>query len=147
MISIKSKVQDSKKEENLKQLSMMSKIVKILFKIRFIPAKNDKTCSKIVFQLCSLVTLTFIAVYWGVYFIFSAIFAQVLSRFQDVMMEVFMEMNAIDLASGFANNIIVNLFLLCPLFLGHALPSIPTIAMAKDLNWPKHGAKHVASFL
>ena len=147
MISIKSKVQDSKKEENLKQLSMMSKIVKILFKIRFIPVKSDATYSKITFKLCSFVTLTFIAVYFGVYFIFSAILAQVLSRFQHVVIEFYMERNSIDFASGLAYSIIVNLFLLCPLFLGHALPSIPTIAMAKDLNWPKHGAKHVASFL
>ena len=26
-----------------------------------------------------------------------------------------------------------------------SVPSTPTLALAKDLKWPKHGAKHVAS--
>ena len=32
------------------------------------------------------------------------------------------------------------------LILGHALPWISSIALAKDLSCPKHGAKHVASY-
>ena len=125
---------------------MMSKIVKILFKIRFIPVKNDDTNSKITFKLCSFVTFTFIAVYWGVAFLISAISLQTMFRAQDVVMEGLITKNAIDSASIFAYGVFQVLFLLCPIFLGHALPSIQTIAQAKDLKWPKHGFKHVASY-
>ena len=41
MVTIKSKVQDAENKENFKQLSMMSKLVNILFKIGFIPVKKD----------------------------------------------------------------------------------------------------------
>ena len=145
MVSIKSKVQDAKKEKSFIKLSMMSKIVNILFKIRFIPVKKDEINTKVLFKLCSIVTLTFIAVYWGLYFLFMALYIEGVSRVQDVMMEFMMRMNAIDNASMFAYGILVNFFPLCPLFLGHALPSIPTLILAKDLKWPKHGAKYVAS--
>ena len=34
---------------------------------------------------------------------------------------------------------ILFLFPMCPIVLGKALSSVPTIAMAKDLKWPQNG--------
>jgi hypothetical protein len=41
--------------------------------------------------------------------------------------------------------VLMNFFLLSPLFLGTALPSVPSFILAMDLKWPRHGAKHIFS--
>ena len=145
MVSIKTKVHDVETEDNSKQLSMMSKLVNILIKIRFIPVKNDAKNLKITFKLCSMVTFTFFVVHFGASFLSYAIYEQIVSSIRDIVTERMMKYNAIDIASIYAFIFLLYWFPFCPLFLGHALPSVPTIFRAKDLKWPKHGAKHLAA--
>ena len=62
------------------------------------------------------------------------------------MIDDFFGGNIIDLISNFAYGWIVSfVFPFCPLVLGHAVPSIPELALAADVKWPKSGLTYVVS--
>ena len=124
------------------QLSIMSKLVKFLLKIRFIPVKNG---SKITFKLCSAVTFSFMAVYWGVPLFMVGLTNGLAFQVFNLIVEYFKELNIIDVVSKLVWNNLMSFLYMSPLFLGHAFPSVPTLTMARDLKWPRNGAKHVCS--
>ena len=75
---------------------MMSKLVKFLLKIRFIPVKNG---SKITFKLCSAVTFSFMAVYWGVPLFMTGLTNGLAFQVFNLLVEYFKELNIIDVVS------------------------------------------------
>jgi hypothetical protein len=125
-----------------KELTMMSKLVKLLIKILFILIKKG---SGLTFKLCSFVTLSFIAIYWGVPLGVAGVSNCLAFQVLDLFLEYIKKENIVDITSMLVLGQFFYLLLLCPLFLGHAFPSVTSITLAKDLKWPRHGAKHVLS--
>ena len=66
----------------------MSRLIRCLIKIRFVPVKTDKENSKAVFKLFGLETIFYIVIFWG---ILCLAFALPILVFKDVF-ELQMEM-------------------------------------------------------
>ena len=130
---------------NLNKMSKLSLLVKFLLKVRFIPIRINNNEPKVAFKLCSTVTLTFIAIYWGSIFLLVGVNQLIVHQIWDYIMEYMNKKNMIDMVSIMIYNFLFNTLYICPLFLGHAFPSVATIALDKDLKWPRHGTKHILS--
>ena len=135
------------KIENSSAMTKMSKLIKFLIKIMFIPVKLGRDNSKATFKLCSPLTLSFIMIYFGgLYLIFTMKILLFKSVF-DIFIELTMKIDVIDTASIFVYQLFFYfVFPLCPLVLASALPSAPSIALARDLKWPRNGKTLICSF-
>ena len=127
--------------------SIISKLVSLLIKVRFIPVKNDHEKKRVTFKLCSVVTLTCFSIQWGLFILINMPVNIAVQQVWYVVDEYFEKTNIIDAISQFLfGSFIGMLFPFCPIFLAMGLPSIPSISLAIDLNWPRNGVKHVFSF-
>ena len=128
-------------------MSLISKLVSLLVKIRFIPVNNDRKKDRITFKLCSFVTLTFFIIHFGLFLMINLTIQLAAQTVSHVFMEYWKKTNIIDTISSLLLGPFVSwLFPFCPVFLAKGLPFIPTISLANDLKWPRHGAKHVLSY-
>ena len=130
------------------KISFISKLVSLLIKVKFIPVNNDRKKDRITFKLCSLVTLTFFIIHFGLFLMINLIIQIAAQDVSHIFMENWKKTNIIDTISSLLLGTFVSLiFPFCPVFLAKGLPFIPTISLASDLKWPRHGAKHVLSYI
>ena len=136
---------NAENEQETKIPTRMSKLVKFLIKVWLIPVRYEKKTSQVTFKLCSKETAFFSAICL-VIFLLNQLTYMLSPDLKAAMNEYFAKHNEIDTASLIASMVFSALFLSFPLFLGHALPFVPKITMARDLNWPKHGVKYIFGF-
>ena len=134
------------KDKNTENLSTMSRFIKYLVLIKFVPIQHDQENSKPIFKLFSLTTLAYIMIFLGVPSI-SALFDRIFFKeVHQLLLEMIRNANIIDKISiiGFS---LVNIITcpICPLLLAKAIPSIPLLTMDRDLKWPKNGLGFVIS--
>ena len=129
------------------RMSLISKLVSLLIKVRFIPVNNYRKKDRITFKLCSFVTLTFFIIHFGAFLMINLIIQLAAQKVSHVFMEYWKKTNIIDTISSLLLGPFVRwLFPFCPVFLAKGLPFIPTISLANDLKWPRHETKHVLSY-
>jgi hypothetical protein len=127
--------------------SIISQLVSILLKVRFIPVKIDHQRKRVTIKLCSVVTLTCFIIHWGLFLLINMPVNIAAHQVRYVVVEYFEKTNVIDAISQFLFGSFMGvLFPFCPVFLAMGLPAIPSIALAIDLNWPRNGVKNVFSF-
>ena len=129
-------------------MSWMSKVVQFLIKVCFVPVTYDHMEDRYIFSLCSVKTLVFFLIYWGLLlstYISGTVGA---ATFNDALIEYAENTNIIDSASSFFFGIFtLGIFAFSPLFLAKGVPFISAIVQASDLRWPRHGAKHILSYI
>ena len=146
MVTIRAANAINLNEENL---SPMSRFLKFLITIKFIPIqKEGEKKAKATFKLFSITTFIYIIVNWVVApmaFYFNGVIL-----FQDITeswTEMMANSNIIDNISMLGFNFISFItWPLVPLLLAQALPSVPYLTMTRDLKWPKNGLAFVISF-
>ena len=140
MITVGRQPQDDVIDEYVGELSLMSKLMKFLIKIRFVPVKAD--LYKATFKLFSFTTFTYIFVYIGTLYLTLGLKIMISREVWDIQKESSMISNPVDAVSLVAFFLCLYLdFPMCPLFLAHALPSVPAISLATDLKWPQNGTR------
>ena len=134
------------KEETL---SSMSRFLKFLIRIKFIPIRIEgEKKPKATFRLFSFSMLIYIICYWVIlpmaqWFSQCILFQEITEAWTEMLANA----NIIDYISMVGCNFIsVIMWPLCPLLLAQALPSAPYLTMNRDLKWPKNGLAFVLSF-
>ena len=138
MIIVRRQPQDGVIDDNFGELSLMSKLMKFLIKIRFVPVNAD--LYKATFKLFSFETFTYSIVYMGTLYLTLGLKTMIPREVLDVQKEISMKSDPVDAVSiaAFFGCLYLD-FPMCPLFLAHALSSVPAIALAMNLKWPKNG--------
>ena len=122
-----------------KKDSLISRLLRFLIKIRFIPVEIDEENTKAVFNWCR--SFLYFIVYWGLLVLCSVL------NFSKKQKLMFKE-NVIDTISMYGFGIIsVITFPLSPLILAKTLPSAPSVTLDRDLRWPKYGKSFILSFI
>ena len=128
-------------------LSVVSKIVQMLIKLSFIPVHTDQRNNKVTLILCSTKTITCFIIYGGILLIPYVIIQLVTLQHFDAVILVTEKLNIIDvISSSILGLLISTLFPFCPVLFTTGIPSIPGLALARDLPWPKYGTQHILSF-
>ena len=122
MNSTKTKVMPVEYQENMKPVSMMSKIVTFLIFVRFIPV--DKSMKKeIKFKMCSWLTFTSFVIWWGLNVLFLVLRTISSEYITKIIVAHLNKINVIDIISSYGFSWGGYAFIpFCPLILAHALP-------------------------
>ena len=128
--------------------SIVSRIVQILIKVRFLPLKINHAEQKILFRFCSPVALTFYLVYWGLIICINIVGQLASQKIRYVIEDYFETSNIIDAISLMLfGTLLTVIFPFCPLLLAKGAPSVSSLVLATDLKWPRWGRKFIFSFL
>ena len=126
----------------------LPKIVHFLVKICFIPVYYDRPGRRLTFKFCSTETFIFFLVYLGLLFGLNICGLFAMQSIKEVIIQYFANSNIIDAASALLFGYLMSVLLpYSPLLLARGIPSIPAIFQAGDPKWPRHGAKHIVSWL
>jgi hypothetical protein len=132
-------VENAKHEDDC---SSFSKFIKILIFIRFVPVEVTSDSSKVSFKFCSSIMLSCISILWGPLFLTLCAGEIVGRNIQEFADDYIKKYNIVDeVARSTFKLFVIFVFPMCPIVLGKALSSVPTIARDKDLKWPRNGAQ------
>jgi hypothetical protein len=146
MIVPQPRIKNMGNNECNQQVSKMSKLVYFLINIPFISLKMDKEHKNVTFKVCSYVTILSAVLYGGMFLFLPIIHPMISKNVTGIIMENYLNRNIIDILSSLDFSWILGIvFPVCPFVLAHAVPSIPVLALAKDLKWPKSGSKLILS--
>ena len=118
----------------------MSKLLKGLIKVSFIPINTDSNYRKWEFKLISKETLKFFTIWYGLHI---AILVSLVMLFKDSIITAYyleQKNNPIDLvAAGIFSFCLWWIFPMSPLFLGSTVAKIPSTVWKNGLHWPSCG--------
>jgi hypothetical protein len=114
--------------------------------IRFVPVEIYSDNSKVTFKLFSCIMLSCISILWGPLFLTLGAGEIVGRKIEELTDENIKKYNVVDeVARSPLKLFVIFVFPMCPIALGKALCSVPTIARDKDLKWPRNGAQLIIS--
>ena len=124
------------------------KVVHFLVKICFIPVYFNPVERRLTFRVCSTETFLFFFIYMGLLSCLNISGFLAMHTVKEVVIEYYNNANIIDAISALLLGFLMSgLLPYSPLLLARGIPSVPAIFQAGDPKWPKHGVKHILSWL